>query len=70
MSLAMNVGFLLPIARDVFLLVAVLGGFTFWSGMISWFYCVQSVKRPAIISVVLFALSALLNAWCYFQGTL
>ena len=69
MSLAINLGFLLPIPRDVFLLIAVLGGFSFWAGIISWFHCVTSVKRPSLISLLVFVLSALLNAWCYFQGT-
>ncbi|WP_085297364.1 hypothetical protein [Cognaticolwellia mytili] len=67
MSLFMNIGFIVPLAKDVFLFIAVIGGFTVWSALISWFYCVQSIKRPALICLASFLVTALINAWFYIQ---
>lgn len=67
MSLFMNIGFIAPLSRDVFLLIAVIGGFTLWSALISWFYCVQSLKKPALICLVGFLATAMINAWFYIQ---
>ena len=67
MSLFMNIGFIAPLSRDVFLLIAVIGGFTLWSALISWFYCVQSLKKPALIWLVGFLATAMINAWFYIQ---
>ncbi len=68
MSLFMNVGFAAPLPKDVFLLIAVLGGFTLWSILISWFYCVRSIKKPTLVCLAGFAVTAVINVWFYFQG--
>ncbi|MCC2607462.1 hypothetical protein [Planctobacterium marinum] len=70
MSLFINIGFAVPIPRDVFLLIAVIGGFTLWSILISWFYSVKSIKKPVLICLAGFLLSALFNYWFYAQGGL
>jgi len=69
MGLMINIGFSLPISRDIFLLIAVLGGFIGWCAIISWFLCVQSIKKPAIICLVAFSLSSVINAWFYIGST-
>ena len=69
MSTFMNVGFAVPMPRDVFLLIAVMGGFTLWSIIISWFYCVESLKKPAWICLGLFFLTAGINAYYYTMGS-
>ena len=64
-SLCINIGFAIPIPRDVFLFFSVLGGFSGWVVLISWFYCVQSIKKPGVICLIIFSLSAAINAWFY-----
>ena len=64
-SLCINIGFTVPIPRDVFLFFSVVAGFIGWAAIISWFFCVQSIKKPAIICLIIFSLSAVINAWFY-----
>lgn len=69
MGIFINIGFALPIPRDVFLLIAVLGSFIFWGVLISWFLCVQSIKKPTSICLIAFGLSSAINAWFYIGNT-
>ena len=65
MSLVINVGFVIPVPRDVFLIAAVLTGFTLWAGLLCWFYTFSSVLKPSLICLLILALSAGLNALFY-----
>ena len=67
MSVFINIGFVAPIPADVFLLTAVLGGFIGWALLISWFFCVPSIKRPTLICLGIFVMSSVLNAWFYME---
>jgi hypothetical protein len=69
MGIFINIGFALSIPRDVFLMIAVLGSFTVWAALISWFYCVQSIKKPIIMCLIVFSLSSAINAWFYMGST-
>lgn len=69
MSVFMVVGFLAPIPRDVFLLIAVMGGFTLWCVLMTWFYSVESIKKPALITLILFLITAFVNAFFYVQAS-
>jgi len=68
MSLFLNIGFIAPLPRDVFLIIAVIGGFTVWSALISWFYCVQSIKKPTLLCLGALLITAAINAYFYTQG--
>ncbi|PAJ76226.1 hypothetical protein CJF42_00590 [Pseudoalteromonas sp. NBT06-2] len=68
MSLFMNIGFIAPLSRDVFLFIAVIGGFTVWSALISWFYCVQSIKKPTLVCLVGLLITSMVNVYFYIQA--
>ncbi|REL25608.1 hypothetical protein DXX93_02940 [Thalassotalea euphylliae] len=68
MSLFIVIGFVLPLPRDVFLLIAVIGGFVLWSALLAWFYCMPSIKKPTLFCVASLLVTGLVNTWFYMQG--
>lgn len=68
MSLVINIGFVVLVPRDIFLLVAVLTGFTLWAGLICWFYTFSSALKPSVICLLLLVVSAGFNVFCYIGG--
>lgn len=44
-SLMLNLTLLLPLAIDVLLLLGFVLGFIVWAGVMTWFYCCESLQQ-------------------------
>lgn len=67
-SFFLVIGFALPMPKDVFLLIAVIGGFTLWSSLLAWFYSVSSIKQPFLFCLTSLVITGSINTWFYLQG--
>ena len=65
MSLCLNIAFLIPMPRDVYLFVGFVGGFLTWGGFISWVYCQSSIKSTLKTALPVFVVSAVINITFY-----
>lgn len=60
-SLMMNIAFLLPVDRQVVLLIGYIGGFFVWAGIATYFYCVENLKPVLVKSAIVLFISATIN---------
>jgi hypothetical protein len=60
-SLTLNISHFLPLGIDVKLLVGYVTSFLIWAGVMSYFFCFQSLRRPLTQSLVLLTISVALN---------
>lgn len=63
----LNVAYSLPIDRDIYLLIGFIGGVLLWAGIMSYFYCANTLK-PIAISFAVFIVSAAINTLFYTQA--
>lgn len=61
-TLTLNMAFLLPIPRDVYMLIGFVGGFVLWAGIAAYFYSVSSLKKPLLVSAGVLVVSGGINA--------
>lgn len=66
MTLMLNMAYLFPIGRDLYLLIGFVGSTMVWGGIMAYFYCTNTTK-PILWSLVPFLVSAALNALFYLQ---
>lgn len=67
MSLFVNVGYFVPLQRDVLLFSGYVGIFFVWAGLMTWFYTASKVTPPLKVAVPLFIVSTLANG-LYYSG--
>lgn len=60
-SLMMNIAFLLPVERQVVLLIGYIGGFFVWAGIATYFYSVENLKTALLKSSCVLLISAIVN---------
>lgn len=60
-SLMLNITLLLPIPIDVLLLLGFVLGFIIWAGVMTWFYCRESLRQALRPCVPVLLLSAAAN---------
>ena len=65
MSVVANIGFLGILPIDIFLFIALVGGVSFWVGVMTYFYCASNMKKPLITVGISLVISALINALMY-----
>ncbi|MCC2607447.1 hypothetical protein [Planctobacterium marinum] len=65
MSLFLNIAYLVPFPRDVYLFIGFVGGFLLWGGLFTVFYCYSSIKRPLLYCLITLAISATINGLFY-----
>lgn len=61
-SLMLNLAYLVPMPRDIYLLIGFVGGFLLWAGFATYYYSVDALKKPVIKGLSLLAVSAGVNA--------
>lgn len=66
MSLFVNIGYFVPLQRDILLFIGYVGIFIVWAALMSWFYCSSSLRRPGLTCIGLFLLSSAANSVYYF----
>lgn len=67
MSVCSAVGQFITQGVDVFLFITYIGGFMVWAGYMTWIYVQDSLKKPVVLSFLLLALSAMVNALFYME---
>jgi hypothetical protein len=65
MSLFLNVAYLVPLPRDVYLFIGFVGGFLLWGAILSYFYCQSSIKKALKYCLPLLLFSATINGLFY-----
>lgn len=66
MTLMLNIAYTFPISRDIYLLIGFIGGTLVWGGIMTYFYCANTIK-PILWSVIIFLISAAINALFYMK---
>ena len=69
MNLFLNVAYLFPMPRDVYLLIGFVGGFLLWGCLFTWFYSHSSIKKPLKFYIPLTIGSGMINSM-FFMGVL
>jgi spore maturation protein SpmA len=62
LSLMLNVAYLIPLHREVYLLLGFVGGILLWAGMMTVFYCVERVGKVMRVCGPLLVGSVAVNA--------
>lgn len=65
MSIFLNIGYLIPMPRDILLFSGYVGIFLAWAGFMTWFYSAESLKKPMKIALPLFFGSVGINSLFY-----
>ncbi len=60
-SLTLNFSELAPLPKDTLLLIGYITGFLIWAGIITFFYCISTIKKTLLISLSVLLLSATTN---------
>ncbi|MEM9103407.1 MAG: hypothetical protein AAGB12_13915 [Pseudomonadota bacterium] len=60
-TLMTNLGFIAPLPRQVFFLIAFIGGFILWASIMTVFYCSTSVKKVLLYTLPVLLVSAGVN---------
>lgn len=61
-SFMLNLAYMTPLPRDIYLLIGFVGGFLLWGGIATYYYCVESIKLPLIKGLIVLAASAGINS--------
>lgn len=48
MSFMLNIAHIIPMPRDIYLLIGFVGGILLWGGIMTVFYCADNLKRPML----------------------
>ncbi|MEM9102390.1 MAG: hypothetical protein AAGB12_08695 [Pseudomonadota bacterium] len=68
-SLIFNIDNLIPMPTQIFLLFGFIGGFILWVLIMTYFYCVPSIKKPMIILTPILLISVAINVFFYGGAT-
>ena len=60
-SIILNLNYFLPFDVDVKLLVGYILGFLIWAGLMSYFFCFEKTKKPALQCLSVLTFSLVLN---------
>lgn len=63
--LMLNLAYLTPLPRDVYLLLAFVGGILLWAGIMTVFYCTNKLQRTMLYCIFLLFVSAGINVMFY-----
>lgn len=61
-SLMLNLAYLVPLPRDMYLLIGFIGGFLLWAGFATYYYSVASLKAPVVKGLLLLVVSSGVNS--------
>ncbi|AFJ02945.1 hypothetical protein Q7C_1804 [Methylophaga frappieri] len=62
LSLMVNIAYLLPLSRQVYLLIGFVGGILLWAAIMTVFYCHDRLAQPLKYCLPLLVVSAAVNA--------
>lgn len=60
-SIILNINHFLPVDVDSKLLVGYILGFLLWAGLITYFYCFETIKKPFLQCLCVLLVSLVLN---------
>lgn len=61
LSITLNINHLLPIDVDSKLLAGYILGFLLWAGLITYFFCFETIKKPFLQCLCVLIISLVLN---------
>jgi hypothetical protein len=67
MSLLLNLAYLVPMSRDIYLLFGFVGTFVIWASLMTYFYSEPTITKPVKYSFTTLLISGLVNAFFYFE---
>lgn len=67
-SLVLNLTFILPLPIDVLLLLGYILSFILWAGVMTWFYCHETLRQALKPCVPIFLVSVAVNVFMIMGG--
>lgn len=61
LSITLNINHLLPIDVDIKLLAGYILGFLLWAGLITYFFCFETIRKPLLRCLSALFISLVLN---------